>query len=163
MSGPADLEVTMFRKNSKPLSLAAISILVLPQVAFAECRPVAGTIDATVVGGDPVNVLGNVSGDLAGSTRAVLTGQSEGDDGKVNLTLAHDFVTHGRSSLKTSDAAVWTPIPGQTGVFHMATNYTIEGGTGTFAGATGSLKNDGVADTNTGLVTLRYSGEVCTD
>ncbi len=153
----------MTGKNHSAVSLAVITCLVLPQVALAECRSVAGTIDATVVGGDPVNVLGNVSGDLAGSTRAVLTGQSEGDDGKVNLTLAHDFVTHGRNSLKTTDAAVWTPVPGQNGVFHMATTYRIEGGTGAFAGATGSLKNDGVADTNSGLVTLRYSGEVCTE
>lgn len=153
----------MLQKRCKTLSVAVISILVLPQIALAECRSVAGTIDATVVGGEPINVLGNVSGDLAGSTRAVLTGQSEGDDGKVNLTLEHNFVTHGRNSLKTTDAAVWTPVPGQSGVFHMATSYQIEGGTGAFAGATGSLQNDGIADTNTGLVTLRYSGEVCTD
>jgi hypothetical protein len=45
----------------------------------------------------------------------------------------------------------------------MATNYTIEGGTVVFDGATGALTNNGVADTNTGLVTLRYSGELCTD
>ncbi|MDH5798422.1 MAG: hypothetical protein OEZ19_07635 [Paracoccaceae bacterium] len=150
-------------KINSAAPLAVITLLVLPQVALAECRPVAGTIDATVVGGEPVNVLGNVSGDLAGSTRAVLTGQSEGGEGKVNLTLAHDFVTHGRNSLRTTDSAVWTPIPGQDGVFHMATTYKIEGGTGIYSGATGSLKNDGVADTNTGLVTLRYFGEVCAD
>ena len=153
----------MLQNQSKALSLAVLSLIALPQVALADCLPVAGTIDATVVGGDPVNVLGNVSGDLAGSTRAVLTGQSEGDSGKVNLTLEHDFVTHGRNSLKTTDAAVWTPVPGREGVFHMATSYTIEGGTGVFVGASGSLTNDGIADTNTGLVTLRYAGEVCTD
>ncbi len=145
------------------LMLSAICLAVLPQLASAQCRPVAGTIDATVVGGDPVNVLGNVNGDLAGSTRAILTGQSEGENGTVNLTLKHDFVTHGRSSLSTSDTAVWTPVPGHQGVFHMATVYKIDGGTGAYSGATGSLINDGVADTNTGLVTLRYSGEVCTD
>lgn len=134
-----------------------------PHIAAAACRPVAGTIDATVVGGDPVNVLGNVSGDLAGATRAVLTGQSEDGNGAVNLTLEHDFVTDGRNSLKTTDEAVWTPVPGREGVYHMATSYTITGGTGAFAGATGSLINDGIADTTTGLVTLRYAGEVCTD
>jgi hypothetical protein len=153
----------MSRKINSAAPLVVITLLVLPQIALAECRPVAGTIDATVVGGDPVNVLGNVSGDLAGSTRAVLTGQSEGGEGKVNLTLTHDFVTHGRNSLRTTDSAVWTPIPGQDGVFHMATTYKIEGGTGIYSGATGSLTNDGVADTNTGLVTLRYFGEVCAD
>ena len=54
-------------------------------------------------------------------------------------------------------------LPGQKGVFHMATNYKLEGGIGVFDGATGALTNDGVADSHTGLVTLRYSGEVCTD
>ena len=143
---------------------AAIAVAIaLPHIATAACQPVAGTIDASVVGGDPVNVLGNVSGDLAGATRAVLTGQSSGENGQVNLTLAHDFVTFARGSLKTTDTSVWTPIPGREGVFHMATQYTIQGGTGAFEGATGSLVNDGVADTTTGLVTLRYAGEVCTD
>lgn len=142
--------------------VGAMFMTVIPQLAFAECRPVAGTIDATVVGGEPVNVLGNVSGDLAGATRAVLTGQSAGADGKVELSLAHDFVTFARGSLKTTDKAVWTPVPGRDGVFHMATTYTIAGGSGVFDGASGELMNDGVADTNTGLVTLRYEGEVCT-
>ena len=134
---------------------------VLPQAVLAECMPVAGTIDAAVVGGEPVNVLGNVSGDLAGATRAVLLGQQPGEGGTVALDLAHDFVTNERGSLKTVDKAVWTPIPGRNGVFHMSTEYKIEGGTGAYAGASGSLINDGVADTNTGLVTLRYAGEVC--
>lgn len=153
----------MLTKQSKTLIAGAIAAIVVPQLALADCRPVAGTIDATVVGGEPVNVLGNVSGDLAGATRAVLTGQSAGSDGKVELVLAHDFVTFGRGSLKTTDQAVWTPVPGKDGVFHMATIYTIDGGTGVFSGASGNLMNDGVADTNTGLVTLRYAGEVCTN
>ena len=141
----------------------AAAIAALPTAGFAGCQNVAGTIDASVVGGEPVNVLGNVTGDLAGATRAVLIGQSEGENGTVILDLAHDFVTFGRSSLKTSDKAVWTPVPGYAGVFHMSTEYRIEGGSGAFAGASGSLMNDGIADTNTGLVTLRYSGEVCTE
>ena len=149
-----------FRKTI--LTAAAIAV-VAPNIALAACQSVAGTIDATVVGGDPVNVLGNVSGDLAGATRAVVTGQSAGDGDTMLLTLEHDFVTFNRSSLKTSDKTVWTPVPGHAGLFHMATEYTITGGTGAFAGASGSLTNDGIADTNTGLVTLRYAGEVCTD
>ena len=131
--------------------------------AFAACMPVAGTIDATVVGGEPLNVLGNVTGDLAGATRAVVLGQAAGDDGRITLELAHDFVTFNRGSLATTDTAVWTPVPGRDGVFHMSTTYTITGGTGAFDGATGQLVNDGVADTTNGLVTLRYAGEVCVD
>lgn len=144
------------------LAAIALGVSCLPQLAAAaECRAVAGTIDATVIGGEPVNVLGNVSGDLAGATRAVLTGQTEGENGTLNLKLAHDFVTLNRGSLRTIDTAVWTPVPGQAGVFHMATEYRIEGGTGAFVDATGTLINDGIADTTTGLVTLRYEGEIC--
>lgn len=142
---------------------ACLGLAVSSTAASAGCQTVAGTIDATVVGGDPVNVLGNVRGDLAGATRAVLTGQSENGDGTLGLTLEHDFVTHARGSLKTIDKAVWTPVPGKEGVFHMATDYTIQGGSGAWAGATGKLMNEGIADTGTGLVTLRYEGEVCTD
>lgn len=149
--------------KNRSILLGVLVATSIPQIVFAGCSSVAGTIDATVVGGDPVNVLGSVSGDLAGATRAVLTGQSEGEQGTINLTLEHDFVTDARSSLKTKDSAVWTPVPGQPGVFHMATNYEIVSGTGAFEGATGNLVNDGVADTTTGLVTLRYSGEICTN
>ena len=101
----------MLSKRTRNLVAGAIAVTAIPQFALADCRPVAGTIDATVVGGEPVNVLGNVSGDLAGATRAVLTGQAAGTDGKVELDLAHDFVTFGRGSLKTTDKAVWTPVP----------------------------------------------------
>jgi len=149
------------RPNPSLLMTASLVVALVPHLARAECRPVAGTVDATIVGGEPTNVLGTVSGGLDGATRAVVTGQSQADDGTIRLDLAHDFVTRDRGSLRTSDSAVWTPIPGHDGVFHMATDYSIEGGTGTWAGATGSLRNEGIADTVTGLVTLRYEGEIC--
>jgi hypothetical protein len=135
--------------------------VLVPHLARAECRPVAGTIDAAIIGGEPTSVLGTVTGTLAGATRAVVTGQSQEDDGTIGLDLAHDFVTLAGGSLRTVDSAVWTPIPGHDGLFHMATEYSIEGGTGTWAGATGSLRNAGIADTATGLLTLRYEGEIC--
>lgn len=142
---------------------AALGLVLSSGTAFAACMPVAGTIDAAVVCGEPLNVLGNVTGDLAGATRAVVLGQGSGDDGLMTLDFAHDFVTFNRGSLKTTDSAVWTPAPGREGVFHMSTTYSITGGTGAFDGAIGQLVNDGVADTTTGLVTLRYAGEVCVD
>lgn len=151
----------MFTKVACNSLVVPLFLVLAAPTASAECRTVAGTIDASVVGGDPVNVLGNVSGDLAGATRAVLLDQSEVDDGVLELSLAHDFVTRSRGALKTSDTAIWTPIPGEKGLFHMATEYTIQSGTGLLAGATGTLKNDGIADTNTGLVTLRYEGKIC--
>ncbi|TCD13819.1 hypothetical protein [Oricola cellulosilytica] len=153
----------MFTKVVCSSLAASLHLTLAPATASAECRTVAGTIDASVVGGEPVNVLGSVSGDLAGATRAVLLDQSEGKDGVLALSLAHDFVTRSRGTLRTSDTATWTPIPGEDGVFHMMTEYTIQDGAGPLAGATGTLRNDGIADTITGLVTLRYEGELCVD
>lgn len=149
------------RPNPSLLMTASLAMVLVPHLARAECHPVAGTIDAAIIGGEPTNVLGTVTGTLAGATRAVVNGQSQEDDGTIGLDLAHDFVTLAGGSLRTVDSAVWTPIPGHDGLFHMATDYSIEGGTGTWAGATGSLRNAGIADTATGLLTLRYEGEIC--
>lgn len=52
-------------------------------------------------------------------------------------------------------------MPGKSSVFHMSTQYKITGGTGEFKGAKGELENHGEADTNRGLVTLGYSGQIC--
>ncbi len=49
-----------------------------------------------------------------------------------------------------------------TASFAYTANYTITGGTGKFEGATGNLQNHGEADLNSGLLTLTYSGQVCT-
>jgi len=156
-----------------PAGIGAVRTLLIAGVVFAAAQPlpviaaqnnctaVSGTIAASVVGGDPVTVLGTVSGDLAGATRAIVTSQQNGAEGTVELGLAHDFATDDRSTLKTNDKAVWTPIAGSPGVFHMATKYEVVGGTGRFAGASGQMINQGIADTNTGLVTLSYSGKIC--
>jgi hypothetical protein len=142
---------------------ATLAIAVAGEPAFAACQHVAGSIAATIVGGEPLNVLGSVSGTLEGATRAVVLSQAAGEDGRVTLNLTHDFVTLDGSSFKTMDKAVWTPVPGHEGVFHMRTAYTITGGTGTYEAVSGQLANDGIADTATGLVTLRYSGQICVD
>jgi hypothetical protein len=142
---------------------ATLAIAVAGGAAFAACEHVAGSIAATIVGGEPLNVLGSVNGTLEGATRAVVLGQAADEDGRVTLDLTHDFVTLDGSSLKTTDSAVWTPVPGHEGLFHMRTAYKITGGTGTYGAASGQLANDGIADTTTGLVTLRYGGQVCVD
>ena len=83
-------------------------------------------------------------------------------NGNLNLVLHHNFVTNSRDSLTTTDTGTLVPVPGLPSVFRMSVNYTITGGTGRFANATGSLQNHGEADLNTGLLTLTYSGQVCT-
>lgn len=154
----------MTRHMRKLRTIGPVALLLglaVAPAAQAACRTVAGTIDASVVGTDPVTVVGNVTGDLAGSTRAVVSAMEPNEDGTMQIALAHDFVTSNRATIRTEDEAVWTPIAGRDGVFHMATEYRITGGSGAFEGATGKLFNDGIADTTNGLVTLRYTGEIC--
>jgi len=105
--------------------------------------------------------LGPVTGTLAGATQATVLSQEAQDDGTIALGVTHDFVLDDRSSIKTEDEVIWTPVPGQDGVFHVQTTYTIVGGTGRFADAHGSFNNHGEAATGEGLVSLTYYGEIC--
>ncbi|QBQ53437.1 hypothetical protein [Nitrosococcus wardiae] len=122
------------------------------------CLSISGAIAGSIVG--PTSVLGTVTGSLQGATQATITKQEKGED-RVDLELKHIFVTKSRDTLQTRDKALWIPIPGRTGVYHMSTQYKVTGGTGRFAEATGTFKNHGEADTHRGLVTLAYSGQIC--
>ena len=137
-----------------------------PQAARCEGRaiPVSGSISANVITNLNVSTglaLGTVTGGLAGATMATFS-VSGGNGGNLNLVLHHNFVTDSRDSLTTTDTGTLVPVPGFPGIYRMSVNYIITGGTGRFAGATGTLQNHGEADLNTGLLTLTYSGRVCT-
>jgi hypothetical protein len=136
--------------------------LMLPSQGRAEathCIQIGGTIAGSIV--EPTLVLGTVTGHfLQGVTQATVTGQEESEN-KVKLDLKHIFVTDSRDTLQTTDKAVWIPIPEAGGVYHMSTQYRITGGTGRFAEAKGSFENHGEVDTNQGLVTLSYGGQIC--
>lgn len=131
--------------------------------AHAKCRAVSGSISANVVNNPAVSTglaLGTVTGNLAGATLATFTA-TPSSNGSLSLVLHHNFVTDARNSLATEDTGTLIPVPGLDNVFRMSVDYTITGGTGKFAHATGSLHNHGEADLNTGLLTLTYSGQVC--
>ncbi|MET0412183.1 MAG: hypothetical protein ABW217_12855 [Polyangiaceae bacterium] len=152
------------------------SVLVLTGVAFSgctseakaqpseqDCAPVEGTISAAVTrqSAQQTTVQGTVTGNLAGSVVARISQIVEGEDGVLQLTLAHDFVTDGGSVLSTTDTATLTPVPGQPNVFQQTTTYTIVSGTKRFQGATGQLTNHGETNLARGLLTLAYEGSVC--
>lgn len=145
------------------IAVGLVTIIAAPAIAQAQdtCLPISGGINVTVVGGDPLRVLGPVTGTLAGATQATVLSQAQQDDGTIKLDVTHDFVTDDRSSLTTKDEVIWTPVPGHEGVFRMQTTYTIVSGTGRFAEAHGSFSNHGEVVAGKGLVTLTYGGEIC--
>lgn len=143
------------------IAFGLVAILAGSAQAQVTCLPISGGINVTVVGGDPLRVLGPVTGTLAGATQATVLGQTPQDDGTIKLDVTHDFVTDDRSSLTTKDVVIWTPVPGHEGVFRMQTTYTIVSGTGRFAEAHGSFTNHGEVVAGEGLVTLSYGGEIC--
>jgi len=151
------------------VAVALVLILQAPGIRVARadgnCRQVSGSIAASVVANPNVSVglaLGPVTGGLAGATMATFTATA-GSGGNLALVLHHNFVTDSRDSLTTSDTGTLVPVPGLPGIYRMSVDYTITGGTGRFANATGSLRNHGEADLNSGLLTLTYSGQVCTE
>ena len=119
--------------------------------------PVSGSISANIISSG--TALGTVTGDLKGAVTATF---NVSGSGTLTLQLHHTFVTDSRDSLTTTDTGTLVPVPGLPGIYRMSVNYVITGGTGKFASATGTLANHGEADLNTGLLTLSYSGQVCT-
>lgn len=150
------------KKMTFLLTLIAFSFIQFSSVYAQEsCLPISGGIDASVINGKPLAVLGNVTGTLSGSTYAEVLRQVKQKDGSVELDVTHDFVTHDHSTLKTEDNVVWKPIVGYEGVFHMKTTYRIVSGTGRFAEANGVFYNHGEVDASKGVVTLAYHGMIC--
>lgn len=149
------------KKSILPISISLMCIFVGSAQAQDNCLPISGGINVTVVGSDPLRVLGPVTGTLAGATQATILSQNPQADGSIKFDVTHDFVTHDRSSIKTNDIVIWTPIPDSEDVYRMETTYTIVSGTGRFAQAHGTFRNHGEVVANEGLVTLSYSGKIC--
>jgi hypothetical protein len=156
------------RKALRLFSLSVLSFLFLATfgLRFAAragddrvCKAVSGSISASpILSRIPATVLGTVTGDLRGAVAALVTSPLPVPDGG-SFTLQHTFLTETRDSLFTEDTAQWVLV--YNGVFRMTTQYTIVGGTGKFANASGQLENHGEVDLNRGQLTLSYSGQVC--
>lgn len=143
------------------IGLVGVAAVTAPAQARDTCLPISGGINVSVVGSEPLRVLGPVTGTLAGATQATVLSQEQQEDGTLKLDVTHDFVTDDRSSLTTNDVVIWTPVSGHEGVFRMQTTYTVVSGTGRFAKAHGSFQNHGEVVAGKGLVTLSYGGEIC--
>jgi hypothetical protein len=125
--------------------------------AQSGCISVSGTIVGSFTSN--TTVAGTVSGGLAGSVSAVILDIQASGDGALHVQMQHTFTTSGGSELRTMDQAVLSPTAPPE--YRMDTLYTITGGTGKFANATGFLHNHGDVNLSTGAVSLRYNGVIC--
>ena len=127
----------------------------------AQCRQVGGALITNFGGVDANTTLGPASGDLSGAVAASIIGVAAGANGTTVFTVQHHWVTDSGHALffKVAEATVSPVAPGVFGVVRY--DASLNGGTGKFSGATGTLHFTGEADLNAGTIVLRYSGKIC--
>jgi hypothetical protein len=129
------------------------------------CQEVGGTILTNFL--PPANCPGSfhslctngtATGDLRGAVGASILGIS----GNVFHVL-HHWVTESGDTifLKAADATNFTTSDPNRVLADYLKGVEITGGTGRFAGATGTIFSFGAADLTLGHVVFRYSGAVC--
>ena len=128
---------------------------------FAQCRQMGGALITNFGGVDANTTLGPASGDLSGAVAASILGVAPGANGTTVFTVQHHWVTDAGHAVffRVAQATVSPVAPGVFGV--VSYEAVVNGGTGKFAGATGTLHFTGEADLNAGTLVLRYSGRVC--
>jgi len=141
--------------------------------AFAvgsECSNVKGTVRANFV--SETEVEGTISGDVAGQAFATIQSITAKKNGIADVTLTHRYVTPD-GEIFTSDKGTLRPISEMIGGygdwFDFDNRLTVVGGTGAYAGATGTLRARGLlnpfitaaANYGPGGIQLEYSGRVC--
>lgn len=136
-----------------------------PAMADAPCTGVSMRVGGGVLTNliDPTDTLGTATGDLAGGLGiTILTTPTRGGPAG-DYTVHHRWVTTTGDTLQFADADLTLYATGVTGVFLGRYNSGVQltGGTGKYAGATGTLDTAfGAVDFNQGLLTLRYAGTV---
>ena len=157
------------KRNMKTAAVLFLAVLGTAIAARADCRDVRGTDRETIIPSpnDPLGrVLGNVDGVLNGASTAVITSVNPLPSGVLNATSFDVFVTNKGDMLTATGAVVMTPVPGKPpGEFTENTTLTITGGSGKYAGATGTITLEGeghsVFGPGPGTFDLIYQGSVC--
>jgi hypothetical protein len=128
--------------------------------AAADCENVSTT--AEVYFTSPTTGTGTIAGDLNGEISVVVgEGGPSGADGHgaLHYSLAHTITT-ADGTIFTQDEGAFGAI-GAPSLYKANVRYTIVGGTGAYAGATGMLRSHGFVDFGAGRISLRIAGRVC--
>ena len=109
------------------------------------------------------SALGTATGDLKGGLGVIIASATPKSDGSVIFQNQHHWVTESGGTLFLGPAeaiAYPSPIAGVYAVSY-PNGITLTGGTGAFAGATGTIAVFGAVDLGQQQLTLRYAGQVC--
>ena len=126
-----------------------------------QCKSVGGSILTNFL--TQSSTAGTATGDLRGALGVNVLSTSQGSGGTTILHNHHFWVTEAGDTLTFANADA-TLYPTPLGGFYAASyndGIKLTGGTGRFAGATGTLTAYGAISLNNGQVVLRYGGTVC--
>ena len=124
--------------------LAAFSLAPVARADDDKCKDVSGHSVSTTIPApnDPLGrSLGSNTGDLKSSVSGFLTTLIPEPDGSIQATSVEVWVLGPQDMLVLTCKTNATPIPGAAvGTVSASTSYTVTGGTGKYAGASGSLR-----------------------
>ena len=173
LTSSAEREKQLMKRNTRIAAVMCLAVLGTAIEARADCKHVRGGLKATAIPSpyDPFGrALANVDGVLNGANTAFITGFGQPPAPFIVLTATsfEVFLTNGGDMLFATGAATLTPVPGKpAGEFTENTTLTITGGSGKYAGATGTITLEGQAHNVFGLIPgpgtfdLVYKGSVC--
>jgi len=160
------------------MKLASFVLLLMGAAALANaqtpgqtCNPVGGILFTNVAAIENRINTGVVYGDLAGTvSAAIIAGPTtigfpaQGRQ-QIQFTVQHYWITDKGDNILFKPAVATADTTSSANVVSITyDNYvaTVNGGTGRFANATGTIKFLGAVDFNQSHLVLRYSGQVCT-
>lgn len=155
----------MIRSTLTALALATGGLLVATQVTLASdagaCIPMGG-LGTYNYDADGRSGVAAMLGAFAGGVRFAQTSEFEtvDEEGRMEATFAHMFVTEDGSTLRTEDRSWGYAVPGTDYVVGGAA-YTVVEATGRFEGHEGTFHSWGTFAPTKGQAILRYEGEVC--
>ncbi len=169
MKGSVEREKGLVKRNRRITLVLCLAVLGTAFEARAECQNVRGGITETIIPSPNDafgRALGNVNGVLNGSFTAVITSLNPSPN-VLNATSFDAFVTNRGDMLTATGAIALTPVPGKPpGEFTSNATLTVTGGSGKYAGATGTIAFEGEAHNlfggpGVGTFDSIYRGSVC--
>jgi hypothetical protein len=127
--------------------------------AQPHCTAVGGSVMTNFI--TPDTTLGTATGDLQGAVSASLLGIMPASDGTVVFSIQHHWTTDAGDTVEIALAEAKAKEVAAGLYAILSYPVSISGGTGRFAGASGTVHNIGAVDLNTQRTVFRYHGTVC--